>query len=132
MKGKPGLGSDQTIEITPAPPQDKGTLLERTIRRSWRMSASVGDGTLTLAEDRPLHAAPQERNFALPATGQTDAVTTVCLVTWPYEAVSEIQRYSPLLAHAASRRAGADCRHVAKPRRTCGAKAVAARGVRAA
>lgn len=88
------VGLDQTAEIMPAPLQGKGTLLERKIRCSWRMS--VGRRRHPNAGRGPSAArCAQERNFALPSTGQTDAVTTVCLVTWPYEARSP--RYSATL-----------------------------------
>lgn len=76
-------GSDGLIEIRPARSAGKLPPAEGWTVDHWRLTADVGQGTLTLSGDR--YRSSGARVFPLAAAGRADGVTTVCLATYRWE-----------------------------------------------
>jgi hypothetical protein len=72
---------DDVIEIRPVRPSGKLYAPERATAEKWRLVADPARGTLTLSGEGTL-GRRKPQIFALLTTGRTDAVTTVCLVTY--------------------------------------------------
>jgi hypothetical protein len=73
----------QVIELKPVPPPGKIVPADKMALAKWSLRADPADQTLTFAEERLFsrnftHAA----TFALPSTGRSDAVRTVCLADY--------------------------------------------------
>lgn len=73
------------VEIRPVRPTGRLAPGYSTTLRKWLLQAEPDSGTLTFTEDRALIVKSTRATvFPLPATGQSDAVHTLCLVYYQW------------------------------------------------